>query len=234
MRLNTSSLYDLLFKLTCAINCHSLGIIYKELGMKGLGRHPINLLLAVLTGLAAQTASANHWYANLDAGIGATSIGQSQTLREFNTPAPGVTDTYSVNKQSNAAGMLAVGGGYQFAFPSNWLLNLGGELQYITNNSIEGTVHPLVNVAPNFDTLNFSYNVDSVLVMAKPTLIYVTSGSWYPYVTLGLGLSWNSASNYHETTPVGSTAAPGLFPYRDGTQCRFAFEPGIGVQHSLG
>lgn len=177
-------------------------------------------------------ANTGNWFLNINSGLGTSEIGSNSTLTLYNTSSPVQTNTYTPNKAYRFAGSLGVGGGYRFHLPRNMQFLLGASASWVGGTS-EGVVHPMVNVASDFDTLNYHYDADSYILMLEPSIVCNTASNWQPFVGFGMGVSWNELSHYYETVPSGSTATPGPLAFRHRITTAFAYAPSVGVIHPL-
>ncbi len=194
----------------------------------------IHYLLCLSLFLFSHAAVSGNWFGSVNLGGGVSRIGQTETLTLFTSSSPGITDTYEANGNNRSAGLLGIGGGYRFNSIQNLQFALGVSASYLAYSTVDGgIVHPLVNVAPDFDTLNYHYDVESYLFMVEPTLLFPCQFGWRPFISIGLGVALNRLFNYTESTPPGSTAGPSMFPFRDHTTTRFAYTPRIGIEHAL-
>lgn len=140
-----------------------------------------------------------------------------------------VTNTYNANSATNVNGMAGLTYGRLFHLKHDIVITIGPSLYYTNIDQVNGTEHPFSN-AGNFDTLNYHYSVDSWSLMAESKLVY-EKYQWQPFITGGIGPSWNYLSSYGEvpTDPSGSAAAnPSVF--KNNTQAEFAYDVGFGVQ----
>ena len=112
-------------------------------------------------------------------------------------------------------------------------LALGASASYLTYRTVEGTVHPLVNIAPNFDVMHFKYGVRSYLLLFEPTFIFPIKCQWSLFLKPDVGVASNKLSNYKEYQVPGSTTVPGPFSFRSHTQTSFAYAPGIGLEYAI-
>ena len=92
----------------------------------------------------------------------------------------------------------------------------------------------MVNIAPNFDVLKYTYNIDSLALQATTKLIRENIfHAWNGYIQAGLGAAVNRLSNYHENSPGSSSAAPMLSPFGDKNIVNPAASLGIGLIYNL-
>jgi hypothetical protein len=129
--------------------------------------------------------------------------------------------------------LLVLRGGYRLSPYHDWQADLSASALYLGYSKVNGKMHPLVNVASDFDPLSFQYNVQSYVLGVAPSLTRLTQGAWNPVVSCLIGVSWNRAYQYNEWTPMGSTAAPSGLIFGNKTVATFAFAPRIGFQHAI-
>jgi len=149
----------------------------------------------------------------------------NQTVAINNT----VSNTYNTSTSTNTNGMAGLGYARLFHLKHDVAITIGPGLYYTNMDQVNGTEHPYSN-GGNFDTLNYHYSADSWSLLAESKLVY-EKYQWQPFVTGGIGPSWNRLSSYGEvpTDPSGSaTANPSVF--KNNTQAQFAYEVGFGVQ----
>jgi opacity protein-like surface antigen len=93
----------------------------------------------------------------------------------------------------------------------------------------------MVNVDPDFDTLNYSYNVNSYALQATAKLSKLNLIHHFGfYLQAGAGGARNYFTNYTESSPTGSSAAPMLAPFSDDSTARFAYTLGGGILYQPG
>ncbi len=202
--------------------------------MSALSRRLPTPLAALIALILTNNASyANGWYGSLSAGMGATANGVTQNLSLLTTPAPGVINSYAGNRQATFAGFAGVGAGYQFTINKNIDLDLGLQADYISYDELSGVVSPLVNATSNFDTLNYTLNAESFLLLSQARVLWHWKPNWQPYFSMALGSAWNRLSDYSETAPSGSTALPTTSPFANNTHCDFAYGFGLGFKHPI-
>lgn len=163
-------------------------------------------------------------------GSGHTRVGNAQNVWLANTPEPGLENNFTSSNNQDA---FFLGLALEKTFTTN-LQNLqsafGIEVDYLKSGTFTGIVHPMVNVAPDFDTLNYSYKMNSYLFFANAKLsklnLFSNLGA---YIQGGIGGAVNKLYDYTETSPAGSSAAPMLAPFGDRDTSSFAYFIGAGV-----
>jgi hypothetical protein len=192
---------------------------------------------AIFLSFTSCNAFSGDWYGGLIAGGGVSRVGQDNTLTLFTSTSPIKTDSFIVDPVYKSAGLFGITAGYRFC--ENYCVQpsmrpaIGISALYLTDAKVKGVLHPLVNVAPDFDTLNFTYHHKSFILMLTPQIIFQPRLNWHPFVALGLGVSWNKLSDYEESSPIGSTATPSPNFFGSHTTASFAYAPSIGIEHFL-
>jgi opacity protein-like surface antigen len=181
----------------------------------------------------SHTAFAGYWYGSVDLGGGVSSIGEDNTITLFTSSSPTETNRYSVDQKYQATALIGLAGGYRFDVMPKMELALGASASYLTYATVNGTVHPLVNLAPDFDVMSFSYDAESYVLLFEPTLIYSLECPWRLFLKPSVGVAWNKLLNYTESRIPGSTTVPGPFSFRSHTQTSFAYAPSIGIEYAM-
>ena len=138
-----------------------------------------------------------------------------------------------INNKGQQAYMFGLGGGYSFVLAPTWDLQLGLEAAYVNYNKSHGVVHPTINIAPNIDTLNYSYNTKSYTLMGASDLRWWVDQHSFVSGYAEAGIAWNMLSNYSETMPAGSSMSPTTKPFLDRTTRRPAFSVGIAIGYQV-
>ena len=110
---------------------------------------------------------AQSWHNFVSLGLGITQTSHTQDLTLIPNPLPGRTDRFVNKSTSHLTVELTVGSEYclKNVNPQTELW-IGGEGIYIRSDGAPGQVLPSINVG-NFDRLNFSYDIDSYLLLVK-------------------------------------------------------------------
>lgn len=186
--------------------------------------------LILIVSNSALAMKASYWTPTILYGVGTTHAAQTQTLRLANTPDPGLENRYVGESMLNGATIL--GFALEREVKSIWhgtTSRLGVEFDYLRNNSVKGTVEPMVNVAPDFDQLNYVYNIQTYFLQATGKLIKRLHSKLDGYLQLGIGAAGNRLSAYQEYPSIGSSAAPMLSPFQNNTTYNPAFSLGFGA-----
>lgn len=156
---------------------------------------------------------------------------KNQQLVQIN---PIVTNAYIPKKHTAWQGF--VGGGVAHTLAQHWLplsqWSLGVAGYFLSLGQVNGVEFPFINDGL-YDSLNYKFHAKSTAAMVESRWIY-EKHPWQPFVLAGLGNSWNRFSEYSEvpTDPALSATATSL-GFDDHTKSSFAYEFGLGIQHSL-
>lgn len=172
------------------------------------------------------------WIKSVSVGYGYLANKQDQRLELATSPSPGLINGY-VGDSNWGSLYISTMIGKSYAFRQDSALVLGMEGAILANNDVNGTVHPLVNVANDFDRLNYHYSLRSYSLMAKAELGQVLKTKLSGYLSVGLGGAVNHLSDYSETVPGGSTARPMSQPFGDKSRGAFALSLGTGVRYQV-
>lgn len=145
-------------------------------------------------------------------------------------PTYGTTNGYNTQPSTRVSSIAGVR--YQRLFHLNHDVGLtvGPAFYYANLDAVEGVEHPSINYNSNFSTLNYQYAAETFSLMAEAKAVY-EKFLWQPFVTVGVGSSWNKLSDYREwpTDPSSSAiAASSVFGANFST--RLAYEAGLGIQ----
>jgi hypothetical protein len=195
---------------------------------------PLSLLTILMFPLACEASiqlTQPRWQTIFITGYGITNANQTQTVHSANTPSPSLDNRYIGSNTLYGAALfgLAFEKEFETSF-KNTSSTLGLEIDYMRNNSVNGTVEPMVNVSPNFDVLKYFYDIHTLAIQMtgkyiKQKLIYNAG----VYIQAGLGGAINRLSNYHEYAPDYSATAPMLLPYGNKNTSNLALSAGAGV-----
>ena len=148
------------------------------------------------------------------------------TVDEFGSD---VINAYVPNKNSKRKFTGNIHGGFLFQSPSP-KIKLTTELAFYFPQTRSFTGQVWEAGIPDFDNFTYSYNVSSRQLMFESRIIY-PQASWLPYVSVGIGPSWNKAYAYQEY-PNNETAISlkGNFP--SNTNTTFPYEAGAGLGYT--
>lgn len=191
-------------------------------------------MLGCLFALISMPAMSSDWHPYSVMGLGFSYTNQTQRLTLQASPAPGLVNQYESAKTSASTKLVGFGVSKIMASANAESdFSVGMEALYMRNDEVPGMIRPLINVG-FFDTLNFSYDMSSLLLLAKATMntAHIIK-EWGGYLDFGAGASINRLSSYLETTPSGSTAIPMSNPFGNKTNTQFAFSVGAGFTHKV-
>lgn len=198
-------------------------------GCPNLIRYFLKITLIILSVASSMSANAGPWFAEITGAGGMSQIGESSTF----ALSSNVTNSYSADNEREFAGFASLLGGYHFAINPQFQAGLGVEAGIINYGTFRGKVYPLVNVAPNFDTLQYEYTVETSLVMLYGQIVWIPEYVWHPYAAVAIGQGWNKMYSYSEKPTNCSSAAPSFALFRNKTRSDFAFTIGIGVNRQI-
>ncbi len=179
---------------------------------------------------ACTSVQAHHWQLDIHEDIGF--VPPSVDTQQI-TLATDLVNAYKPHHEIR----LIMGAGASFNYNidiktiSHLVLGLRGEAFMAPKRVTKGIVQPLVNAGNNFDTLNYTYKMNNYLLLSNAQWIWGSLGDTHPYFNMGIGVVWNQLTDYTETAPPGSTAAPAVNTFRSYTQAQLAYGFGIGLDH---
>lgn len=194
-------------------------------------RNMASIIFTLVSSFVCTELIAGQANVHLIGGASFTEIGSNPKL-SFGEVVNQLTPSQNVTSP-----LFGVGLGYQFdrLFRQSFLaLDLGLTGFYVHNN-MKGIETPAINlnVLPNgADTFSYTMKETSWTLLVEPKVIY-TSYAWKPYLLAGFGVAENKMSQFNElpTDPAGSASNPNSYANKNSTQ--FAYEVGVGVQHTL-
>ena len=166
-----------------------------------------------------------------DYGISQTNHNQSILLNSTS----GLTNHYKSDSYNSGSYLLGFGLSKHYKTLSNGMMvYFGSELSYLQNDNLSGTIRPATNLAPNVPLLRYHFRLDSAAVLVKTKIVKENMlKSWGGYLKVGLGVSYNHLSNYHETIVPGSGSAPMLAPFASNNNFDLAFSAGFGFSKEI-
>jgi Outer membrane protein beta-barrel domain len=170
--------------------------------------------------------SFSSWY--MDMGLGWIFDSKIATgyLNNFELPP----DQYNAPKiQDNT--LISLSGGYVWSKPSAWLpfIHLGLEYSYFLSTHANGFIE---DYSEKTDIhYKYQYNVANQLVYLRGKINLVRWQNWLPYLSVGLGNSWNRLSDHSEQaiTHIDSSHKDPRFPTKITTH--FSYSLDIGVDY---
>ncbi len=200
-------------------------------------RHSYNIGVAAISfsllSFTSAMALKHSWYGELGFGLGQTGFKSNDRVRLFTAPAPGLTNGFFNRRKRDLSLMSYIGAGIKLPFKNVGVFKIGAQLSEMDYQFINGQVHPMINVGPNFDRLNYSYEGSSTLVLASVQLEKHLKGKVKGFIGALGGISWNKLHDYNESVPPGSTARPMLFPFGSRVTRQFSFGGTVGVNVAL-
>lgn len=143
------------------------------------------------------------------------------------------TNLYEASTINAITHLEGFGIGYQWNVTSHFWTTLALESLYTQMTSEAGLVRPLFFINPDFDTLDFTYQIRSIPLMVISQL-GSRWGKVFPYFLVGVGATWNRASHYNETpTNPNSGAAPMQAMFENRTEVYWAYTLGIGFNFHI-
>lgn len=166
------------------------------------------------------------WYIDMGLGLVFDSKITKAYLDNFDLPP----DQYKVPKiQDNT--LISLSGGYVWSKPSTWLpfIHLGLEYSYFLSTRAKGLIEDYSEKTEIH--YNYQYNVKNQLVYLRGKINLVRWQNWMPYLSVGLGNSWNRLSDHSEQaiTQIDSSHKDPRFPNK--TTTHFSYSLGIGIDY---
>src|SRR5579885_1065837 len=141
------------------------------------------------------------------------------------------TDTLHQTNDSRSAFISTIGLGYDFLMGPDYSCRIHDILiglnLYNVNLDNKGTVYQFEN--PSLNNYDYDLPVYTTRLMFD---VKVAAPAWHdlmPYLTAGIGMSWNRAS--YQDYPSPEFVAPITLNSRE--QLKFAYEAGVGVKSPL-
>ena len=178
--------------------------------------------------LFLSTPIAHAMIIDVSPGFAASDNGKTQTLLLQTSP-------------QNLGNTYVAANDWQYSFAAQFFLgksiytwknlqfNLGATLGYVNSIMQNGIVDQLS--LPNFDNLNYRYNLESISAMGTLNILFDTHSHWQPYLTTSLGCSRNEASDYQETPRILGAVA--MAPYASNSTYSFAYSLGTGLRYRM-
>ena len=171
--------------------------------------------------------SSAHWF--VSAGSAEQFPLSSDNMRVNNNsgfPEPYNQDTYSLNHSNGA--VVALSAGRRWERDYQWLpaYSVGIAWQHFFNSRMNGTVMQYSD--PAFLNYDYSWNVQSDMLLASAKLNLVQYQKLSPYINGGIGGAFNQTSGYSETPLAGVTPrdTPG---FTNNSSNQFAYQVGAGL-----
>jgi opacity protein-like surface antigen len=190
--------------------------------------------LGLLFSISSFASVENDWWSGSQFVIGVTpavtwaSSNRSQTL----ALQPDVENTYTADNNTSAfpSGEIFIGLSKAFAAYQQPLLGqLGISVVYAGSAKLSGDI--LDDSNANFDNSNFNYKVTHTHVALQGRLISNANWLLEPYISGGVGASFNRSYAFSiQPTNPSEVAAP---PFNSNSTTSFVYTLGIGLQKSL-
>lgn len=164
-------------------------------------------------------------------GLSLANIGKNQTMTSYGESGRPWFDTYTKNKNYSKAFLFGFDGGYEFALSDRFLLDLGGAVYVGTNYAASGSVAVTANNSLPIATNNYSYNVTRMVQVMVESKFKWKIQSFLPYVTVGIGSSWNRAECYSVQPLANPNATVSL--YNPNHKINLAYMLGLGVDYQF-
>lgn len=175
------------------------------------------------------------WYAG---------VGYGKSLAHLSYSDPSITyyygyltDSYPLNDNETSTGVASLTGGYEWpAIRSGWPAIAVGLGLYTTPNSYDyqGQVNETPQGSDSYTLYDYQFQLSSTRLMAETTFTWTVAQHWKPYAELGVGMAFNTVSNYSETVAAnnsnGYVAVP---PFGDRTTSNMAYQAGLGLGYDF-
>lgn len=166
------------------------------------------------------------WYFDLNLGWVFDLKSKPAYLNNFDLPP----DRYNSPK-SKQSPLISLSGGYVWSRSSQWLpfTSLGLNYSYFFTGKAEGTIEDYSEEEDANYT--YKYNLTHQTLYLQGKIDLVRWQRWMPYISSGLGGSWNRISNFNEQvlTDVDSTHENPQFPSK--TTTNFSYSLGAGIDY---
>lgn len=173
----------------------------------------------------------NTWYAQLEGGAAFPTYSSSVAVPNgSNFTPPSHLDSYATSRGTQ--GLIAFYAGRRWDMPLQYFshASLGLRYQYLFQRDIGETISQYSH--PDFTNYNYSWKVSANTLTADTKLNFAERYRFSPYITGGIGISFNEAQSYSETAlpPVTARFTPG---FQNHTQTEFAYHAGAGLDYQL-
>jgi opacity protein-like surface antigen len=169
--------------------------------------------------------SSCHTVASIGAGAAISSdAGKSQTFPIMNP----VTDEffiYTANNPTQTAAAFDAFLGTEWTFLPQWALQLGLDYNQAWDFRAEGSLVQGADIQSE-DQYSYHYDILTRQLLVESKILYRYKERFHPYLLLGIGASFNEASNYNTNVPSFLTFTR---QYQDNTETSFTYNVGVGV-----
>lgn len=137
--------------------------------------------------------------------------------------------TYEPEEGNQTQGVYGGFLGGEWRMSPAWDLQLGlGYYQTSTFNT-EGTLTQGVS-APSYNAFNYTYDVISRQLLAEGKVLMNWAKRYHPYISVGLGVAFNTAQDYKVDIGPPLTFSPA---YDDHTERSFTYSIGLGMDYDI-
>lgn len=162
---------------------------------------------------------------SLGGGVGISNdFASSQTFPIVN-PDSDEFYTYSPNHSSQTLSLFQGFIGKEWQLNSRLALQIGLDYNQLSKFYVKGSFLQGVD-NQSADQYTYQYSIFTRQLLAESKLLYCFRGYIHPYFLLGLGASFNNASNYSTNVPPFLAFTR---QYQDGTQSAFSYAIGFGA-----
>ena len=185
------------------------------------------LMLLFCPALASADPMFYHFYAGATLGASQGKLGNSSSTIRYST----ITDMYPTTSSSSTSASGGLNGGVEF-FDENMNFSIAAGLGLYTaqNYKYNGNLVEMADDDPSTRTslYNYRYKVGSTRIMVEGQLNWLIE-NFAPFINVGVGGAWNTASNYSELPDVISY--PPLPPFSSNTTSSIAYQAGVGLSY---
>ena len=174
-----------------------------------------------------------NWYAEGSAGL--NWLKKDDGKMTITQGTGGEVDTLKQDKADTGL-IYHIGGGYIFSLPlpqQSFLkkASLGADIHYSPDRRIEGTTYQYG--ASDLDNYNFKMNLSfyRMMITAREFISLPERYRIEPYLSEGMGVTWNTVKQFTETPKVG--VAGGNYEYKQRTWVGAAYQLGLGISYLI-
>lgn len=169
------------------------------------------------------------WYFSVGAGRTAP---LTSNANNFVGTGAGWPDDHYIADDTHGSFMGNIGAGYTWFNYNDWfpVLSLGAQYTYTASAKISGVIDQYS--LPEFENYSYSYQFrrGTLLGVGKADIVHL--GCFLPYITGGIGVSFNKTSNYIEQ-PL-SNVTPRISPgFQSETNTYFSYMVGAGIDYTI-
>jgi opacity protein-like surface antigen len=172
------------------------------------------------------------WFVGVSAGVAWPGLPNSATVPNgFPFAPPQNLDLFSIQVPS-AAATWALNVGYRWVRSTAFFPLMSLALRYAHINAFNAS--GLIEVASDPLYTNYSYSAKispNIFTLFGKIDIY-NFHSFLPYISLGLGESWNTFTNYTQQGINDTYSQPGT-QFGDNTTARFTYNFGVGIDYLI-